>query len=219
MPPPAQSLNLGSIGLFSEVRPRLQARSQTAGGRCCYSVSAPGGAVEAVEIEADSFDYESFFHAHYERIARVIARVVGDPGRAEDLAAEAFWKLWRTPRAHGENAGGWLYRTAVRLSLNELRSRGRRQRYEAQWDAPAGSVTPEEAHAAAEERGQVRRILGLLPARQAELLILRAGGLRYDELAEALGLHPPSVGTLIGRAQEAFRKEYVKLYGTRRNGR
>jgi RNA polymerase sigma-70 factor (ECF subfamily) len=182
-------------------------------------MNAPSGAIDPVETPEDSFDFEAFFHAHYGRIARLIARVVGDPGRSEDLAAEALWKLWRTPQAHGESAGGWLYRTAVRMGLNELRSGRRRLRYEALADAPPSSRTPEEVHAATEERDQVRRILALLRERQAELLILRASGLSYDELAAALGLNPASVGTLVGRAQQAFRKEYIKLYGTRRNGR
>lgn len=182
-------------------------------------MSAASGAIDPVEIHADSFDFEAFFHAHYERIARVIARVVGDHSRAQDLAAEALWKLWRTPRAHGENAGGWLYRTAVRMGLNELRSGRRRLQYESLAGEPPRLPTPEEAHAAAEERAQVRQILAALPDRQAELLILRSSGLTYDELAAALGLNPASVGTLAARARQAFRKEYLKQYGTRRNGR
>ena len=196
--------------------------SQNVPGWCWYIVNAPasslGGAIDPVEIQADSFDFEAFFHTHYERLARVIARVVGDHGRAEDLAAEAFWKLWRTPQAHGESAGGWVYRTAVRMGLNELRTGRRRIRYEALAGGLPHSLTPEEVHAAAEEREQVRRILSILRERQAELLVLRSSGLSYDELASALGLNPASVGTLIARAQQAFRKEYVKLYGTRRNG-
>jgi RNA polymerase sigma-70 factor (ECF subfamily) len=182
-------------------------------------VSAASGAIDPVEIDADSFDFEAFFRAHYERIARVIARVVGDRSIAEDLAAEALWKLWRTPRAQGENAGGWLYRTAVRMGLNELRSGRRRLQYESLAGDPPRLPTPEEVHAAEQERDQVRRILAGLPERQAELLILRSSGLTYCELAAALGLNPASVGTLIGRAQQAFRKEYLKQYGTRRNGR
>jgi RNA polymerase sigma-70 factor (ECF subfamily) len=182
-------------------------------------VNAPSGAIDPVEIQTDSFDFEAFFHAHYERIARVAARVVGDHGRAEDLAAEAFWKLWRTPQVHGEAAGGWLYRTAVRLGLNELRSGRRRLRYEALAGAAPDMPTPEQVHAASEERDQVRQTLAVLRDRQSELLILRSSGLSYDELAAALGLNPASVGTLIARAQQAFRQEYVKLYGTRRNGR
>jgi len=206
--------------LLAEVKPaEVSPLSQTRCGWCWYIVNAPSGAIDPVEIQADSFDFEAFFHAHYERIARVVARVVGDHGRAEDLAAEAFWKLWRTPQVHGESAGGWLYRTAVRLGLNELRSGRRRVRYEALAGVPPDSLTPEEVHAAAEERDQVRQTLAVLRDRQAELLILRSSGLSYDELAAALGLNPGSVGTLIARAQQAFRKEYIKLYGTRRNGR
>lgn len=159
------------------------------------------------------FDFEAFFHAHYQRIARAIGRVVGDHARAEDLALEAFWKLWRSPRAQGEKAGGWLYRTAVRLALNELRRRERLTRYERLSGAGRQSPTPEEVHAANEERRQVRLVLAALDERQSELLLLRHGGLSYAELAAVLDMNPASVGTLIGRAQQAFRKEYLKRYG------
>jgi RNA polymerase sigma-70 factor (ECF subfamily) len=159
------------------------------------------------------FDYEECFRAHYARIARTVARIVGDHGRAEEIAVEAFWKLWRTPSAHGESAGGWLYRTAVRLGLNELRGNERRQKYEAQADAPGSSRTPEELHAAAQEREQVRRVLAALDPRDAELLLLRHQGFSYEELAAAIEVKASSVGTLLARAQQAFRKEYLRLYG------
>lgn len=175
--------------------------------------------MERVEIQAGPFDFEAFFHAHYERIARVIARVLGDHSRAEDLAAEALWKLWQTPDAQGEKAAGWLYRTGVRMGLNELRSGKRRNHYESQADAPPAMPTPEQVRAAEEERQQVRDVLAAMRPRDAELLILRSSGLSYDELAEALQLNPSSVGTTLARAQDAFRKEYVKRYGTARNGR
>jgi RNA polymerase sigma-70 factor, ECF subfamily len=169
---------------------------------------------EPVTHEA-SFDFETVFHAHYERIARAIARVVRDPARAEELAVEVFWKLWRNPQAHGENAGGWLYRTAVRTGLNELRRQTRSDRYERLAATASGPQTPEEAHAAAEERHHVRMVLAAMDPRQAELLLLRGSGLTYDELASALDLNPASAGTFISRAQQAFRKEYIKRYGKR----
>ena len=87
-----------------------------------------------METREAEFDFESFFRDRYQRIARAVARVVGDPARAEDLAVEAFWKLWRTPQAHGENAGGWVYRTALRLALNDLRrDRRRNHRRRQRW--------------------------------------------------------------------------------------
>jgi RNA polymerase sigma-70 factor (ECF subfamily) len=159
------------------------------------------------------FDFESQFRAHYGKIARVIARVTRDPARAEELAVDVLWKFWRTPRAQGDQAGGWLYRTAVRTGLNELRSRLRSNRHERLSDAALGAPDPEQVRAAAEEQEHVRIVLGLLDPRQAELLLLRGSGLSYAELAAALELNPASVGTLISRAQQAFRKEFVQRYG------
>lgn len=158
-------------------------------------------------------DFEATFRAQYERIARVIARVVQDPARAEELAVEVFLKLWRNPRARGENAEGWLYRTAVRKALDELRRRMRRNRYEQLlgWLRPV--PTPEQVRASNEEQQNVRLVLAAMEPRQAELLLLRSHGLSYDELASALDLNPVSIGTLLSRAQQAFRKDYVKRYG------
>jgi RNA polymerase sigma-70 factor (ECF subfamily) len=176
-------------------------------------VNAPGKAIEAGTTD-DAFDFEIFFHVHYERIARVIVRVVRDPARAEEIAVEVFWKFWRDPRlARSDRAGGWLHRTAVRMALDELRKQARRLRHESRRATPRPSQTPEEAHAAAEERDRIRLVLASLDKRQAELLLLRSNDLSYGEVAAALGLNPSSVGTLISRAQAAFRKEYVKQYG------
>jgi RNA polymerase sigma-70 factor (ECF subfamily) len=42
-------------------------------------------------------DIETIFHAQYERIARVIARVLRDPARSEELAVEVFLRWSRNP--------------------------------------------------------------------------------------------------------------------------
>jgi RNA polymerase sigma-70 factor (ECF subfamily) len=164
-------------------------------------------------------DFEALFHAHHERISRVITRVIRDPGRAEEIAVEVFWKLWRNPRAQSENPGGWLYRAAVRLSLNELRRHGRAARNESLSAVDSEPPDPEQVRAATEEQEHVRTVLAAIQSRQAELLLLRATGLSYEEVASALELNPASIGTLISRAQQAFRKEYVKRYGEQSNER
>jgi RNA polymerase sigma-70 factor (ECF subfamily) len=161
------------------------------------------------------FDFEAFFHEHYPRAARAIARVIRDPGRAEELAVEVFWKLWRHPSAQSEKAAGWVHRAGVRTALNELRRRARSDKYEALAEAPQTSPSPEQAHASAEEQRQVRQVLAAIEFRKAELLLLRSDGLSYEELASALEMNPKSVGSLLSRAQETFRKEYTKRYGKR----
>jgi RNA polymerase sigma-70 factor (ECF subfamily) len=177
-------------------------------------VNARNTAIEDRDTSSDRKSiFESFFRSHYQRIVRAVARLTGDPACAEDLAIEAFWRLWCTPQAQGEKAGGWVYRTALRLGLTELRSNARRHRYERQADLARSSPTPEETHALADQKEQVRQVLAVLDPRQSEVLLLRSNGLSYEEVAEALEVNPISVGSMISRAQQAFRKEYVKRYG------
>jgi RNA polymerase sigma-70 factor, ECF subfamily len=172
---------------------------------------------EAAAANEQTQDFEAFFKTHYEKIARVIARIAGDRASAEDLAMEVFWTLWQNSQIRGPQAGGWLYRTAVHRALYELRKRARHARYQRFFTIGAGPPNPEELHAATEEQSNVRQVLAAIKPRHAELLLLRSNGFSYEELATALDLHPASVGTLIVRAQTAFRKEYTRLYGEPRN--
>jgi len=188
--------------------------SQNSAGRRCYIVNAPSEFAGGMEAGDQAFDFEATFRAQYEHVARVIARVVKDRARAEELAVEVFLKFWRSPRAHGEKAEGWLYRTAVRKGLDELRHRSRRSHYERLLGLGRKVPTPEDVRTAAEEQERVRQVLAVIESRQAELLVLRSHGLSYDEVAAALELNPASIGTLLSRAQDAFRKEYIKRYGT-----
>lgn len=120
--------------------------------------------------EAD-FDFEALFRAEYGRITRVIARVVRDYARAEELAVEVFWKLLRNRQAQGDRCVGWLHRTAVHMSLNELRREARRPRYERLFGLERTVPSPEETHAAGEEQRRVRTVLAALDRRRAELLL------------------------------------------------
>jgi RNA polymerase sigma-70 factor, ECF subfamily len=68
----------------------------------------------------------------------------------------------------------------------------------------------------AEERTRLRQTFGGLNTDQVALILLRAEGLTYEEIAARLQMNPGSVGTQLARAEEAFRKEYVKRHGPRR---
>jgi RNA polymerase sigma-70 factor (ECF subfamily) len=105
--------------------------------------------------------------------------------------------------------------------LNELRRKTLRSRYEQVLgfvtSKPGGS-TPHEIYAEQEEQQRVRLVLSVMEPRQAELLLLRSNDLSYQELASILNLNPNSVGTLLGRALAAFRKEFIRRYGKERYG-
>lgn len=157
---------------------------------------------------------DDLFAAHYERVARVIGRVIHDQARAEEIAVEVFLKWSRNPRAHGDGAEGWIYRAAVREALDEWRRQARRNRFERIF-APflPTPLTPEQLYAAESEQRNVRTVLAALQGRMASLLLFWAEGLSYREMAAALDVNPSYVGSLLSRAQDAFRKEYVKRYG------
>jgi RNA polymerase sigma-70 factor, ECF subfamily len=161
--------------------------------------------------------FETTFDEHWTRLCIVLFRLVGEWEEAEDLALEAFWRLYSRPPREESNIGGWLYRVGVNLGYNTLRSRRRRKHYEGQ----AGRIEledrqveePARATEVREVRHQVQMVLLKLPARSAKLLALRYSGLTYKEIAEALKLSPGSIGALLARAEKEFEKNYYRLYG------
>jgi len=158
---------------------------------------------------------EDLFGAHFERVARVIGRVIHDQARAEEIAVEVFLKWTRNLKAHGMGAEGWIYRTAVREALDELRRLNRRRRFE-KICAPLlrRPPTPEQLYNAEVEKKNVQTVLAAMNDRMAAILLLWSEDLSYREMAAALDVNPNYAGSLLSRAQEAFRKEYVKRYGT-----
>ena len=164
--------------------------------------------------------YEQIFIAHHGRVLAVLLRLLGDPMRAEEIANEVFWRAYRrySARPGSSKIAGWLYRTAANLGISELRSATRRKRYE---DAAAKTIRATESHRTPlddllreEARARVRGTLASLKRWQARILILRASGLSYAELASALRLRRSSVGTMLARAESRFQAQYLLLNGS-----
>ncbi len=163
--------------------------------------------------------FESLFSAHYGRVLGILTRLVGGDAQAEELANEVFWKLYNQPRAAPpwSNAGGWLYRTAVHTGIDALRASARRKQYEM---AASEAQTQQRSTAGpldevlrAEERRRVRTVLGGMKPAQAQILLMRASGFSYKEIAEAAEVQANGVGTLLNRAEAEFKKRYLKIEG------
>jgi RNA polymerase sigma factor (sigma-70 family) len=161
-------------------------------------------------------EFQAVFLAHYSRIVAILIRLLGDRSSAEEMANDAFWRLYRQPglRVDG-NVSGWLYRTATNLGIDALRASARRRQYE---EAAGGArdetktSSPLEDLLREEKCNRVRAVLALIKPAQAQLLILRSSGLSYKELADALKLKMTSIGTLLNRAEEEFRNRYLVLH-------
>lgn len=147
------------------------------------------------------------------RLLALATRMLGDRTEAEDVAQEAFMRIWKQAphwRTGEAKFDTWLHRVALNLCYDRLR--GHRETL-----APNADALNEEADPAArpDERlesrsrdARVRDALAALPVRQREALVLTY----YQELsnAEAAALMDITVDaleSLLARARRTLRAQ------------
>lgn len=155
--------------------------------------------------------FEALFTSEYARVVGIANRVLDDQHEAEDVAQEVFIDFHRLHSATADYAPAWLHRAAAHASLNRLRGSRRRQKREVAHVLREGDRTldPQQQAEVNEDRRRVRVALARLAPKPAAVLALRASGLSYAEVAQALGVGIGQVGTLLRRAEAALRKEVV----------
>jgi RNA polymerase sigma-70 factor (ECF subfamily) len=154
--------------------------------------------------------FVELFEAHQPRLLRVLVRLSGEPELAADLIQEAFVRLYRRG-ALPEAPEAWLITVALNQFRNERATRSRRLRLLGPVADSAVADPPpslEEASASVATQRKVRAALERLPERDQRLLVLRAEGYRYRDIATALEMNEASVGTLLARARRTFLAAY-----------
>ena len=162
--------------------------------------------------QGDESSFDILFFRHYDRVYGLLFRLIGNRQEAEDVTQEVFLKLYRQPfdSRSDHNLSAWLYRVATNMAYNHIRSRKRR------WtrnrllvpDSDESPSDPADVVSVSETRAKIRTALTRLPRRQTQLLLLRHMGFSYAELAEYCDVAPGSVGSLLARATDAFRRVY-----------
>ena len=147
---------------------------------------------------------ERWVTLHQPVVYRAAWLILRDRDAAEDVAQDTFIRAFRN--AHRIEAEAdprpWLYRIAVNLALNRLRSRRREERALARLDR-GGAVWEDDASGAAAGDTSVSEALGRLPDRLRVPVILRYYlDLSEKDIARALGVRP---GTTKSRLSEARR--------------
>jgi RNA polymerase sigma-70 factor (ECF subfamily) len=123
---------------------------------------------------------------------------------AQDVVQDAFLSLHRHLAAGGsqENIRSWVFRVAHNQARNRQSSYHRRfsAPLDAGIDAVLDQATPEEAVLDKEKFRRLGKAIGLLTPSERECLLLRAGGLRYREIGEVLGIATSTVAGTVDRA-------------------
>ena len=152
----------------------------------------------------------SLFEAHSRNLHRYLDRLSGEPDLAADLVQEAFVRLYKRGSLP-ESPKAWLITVAMNLFRNARSTQTRRRRIltlvRGEW-ARSSPPSPEAAAEREEVRQRVRSVVGRLPERERQLLLMRAEGYSYRDIAAALQLNEASVGTLLARA----RREFLAIY-------
>jgi RNA polymerase sigma-70 factor (ECF subfamily) len=123
---------------------------------------------------------------------------------AQDVVQDAFVSLQRHLSSGGdqENIRGWLFRVAHNQARNRQTSYDRRfgEALDGKKDLQANDATPEEVVLEKEKFRRLAAGIQALTNSERECLLLRAGGLRYREIGEVLGIATSTVGDTVERA-------------------
>lgn len=140
-----------------------------------------------------------------------------DPNGADDVIQEAFLELVRHLEAGRtiENMRAWIFRATYSLSVSAHRKQRKigLRGEEAETfirQLPAADLNPEQAYLSQERMRRYEAAVERLTIQQRRCLLLRKEGLRYREIAVALGISPSRVPQLLERAVSRLMEE---IYG------
>ena len=155
----------------------------------------------------------ALFEAHYASLVRMARLLVDDRETAEDVVMDAFtsfYRRWTAVRDPDE-----AYRYVRSCVLNGARSQLRRRRVRRRHESgrPQREATRDRFETNETDRSTVMQLLGTLPYRQRQVLVLRYFvDMTEAQIAYELGVSPGSVKThasrglaALGRALEGSR--------------
>jgi RNA polymerase sigma-70 factor (ECF subfamily) len=165
--------------------------------------------------KALSEEFAEIFRDHYPMIYRTAYSITGSKPDAEDVLQTIFLRLLQrdVPVEFKRSPKAYLYRAAVNLALNTLRSRKSRGGIEdvEQLEAPAHAVDPD----ASREDEEIQRCLldavAQLRPKAVEILILHYEHNYSDaEIAKMLGKSRGTIAVTLYRARARLKKLMVR---------
>ena len=152
-------------------------------------------------------EFDRIYRAHSGFIYRTAYRMTGNSEDAEDVLQTLFARMLRRdlPPEFARNPKAYLYRAAVNIALNLIRSR--RSTPVATLDEFEETSSSEDYRSQAEMRETVRMALAELSPKAAEILILRhVHGYSDVEIARLLGTSRGTIAVSLFRSRARLRK-------------
>jgi RNA polymerase sigma-70 factor (ECF subfamily) len=167
-------------------------------------------------LDGEKLAFEAIFDRYGDLVYSTALRVLRDPHLAQDISQEVFVRLWRKPQSFDPERGRfltWLISVTRNRAVDEIRSRGRRQRHETaspeerQREIPAGEADdPVRSAHLSEQARTVRGALAQLPSEQQQVIELAYfGGLTQKEIADRLDQPLGTVKTRIRLGMQKLR--------------
>lgn len=176
--------------------------------------------------DAEAFD--ELITKYSPDIYSLLYRLTDSPEEAGDLVQETFLSAFRgIEKFRGESGlKTWLYRIAVNHSRNRYRWWKRRKRektisldekpsdeaHSLHETIPGNATDPEQELLSAERESRLHAALSELPVNYREVIVMRdIEGLKYEDVAAALGINLGTVKSRIARGREELRKKLTDI--------
>jgi RNA polymerase sigma-70 factor (ECF subfamily) len=169
--------------------------------------SVPAETAQEAEVGETAPSFEDFYDATFRRLFTALCLVTRNRHEAEEIAQEAFVRVFERWDRVGtlDDPTGYLFR----VSMNVFRSRFRRAALGLRrglFLAPA----PTDDLAAVETRDELVRLLqGLDPKQRAAVLLTSILDYSAEEAGRMLGIRASSVRSLTTRARARMKHEVV----------
>jgi RNA polymerase sigma-70 factor, ECF subfamily len=160
----------------------------------------------AATARGDTQAFAVLMSRYHAAVHRLAWRMMNAHAEAEDVAQEAFIKLWRNPRQVKEPRAlkGWLMRVASNAAIDRLRKKSHQPLDEA--DNVSAPVTSSDADDEA-ARQRVNHAVASLPDRQRlALTLVYFEGLSNIAGADVMEISVDAIESLLARAKRALRE-------------
>ncbi|MGB9430660.1 MAG: sigma-70 family RNA polymerase sigma factor [Candidatus Acidiferrum sp.] len=155
-------------------------------------------------LASDAGEVTSLYRELREPLLRYLVCLGLSKDEAQDVVQDAFLSLHRHLTAGGpqDNIRGWLFRVAHNQARNRQGSYHRRfaEQLDPHFAPVLDEATPERMVLEKEKFHRLAKAIAALTDSERESLLLRAAGLRYREIGEALGMATSTVGDTVERA-------------------